>query len=177
MTTGSFTQAQGARLILQHRAPLYGYIYACMRNHADAEDVFQDVTVAVLESIKQLRKESEFFVWAREIAFRRLMSHVRKNQKETPLNPHVIAAMAEATDRAEQSSPFSQEREILLECLEKLPQQSRDLVLLRYENSNQRLKEIARKEGLTTQAVYSKLKRIKEILRNCVSRNLLKETL
>ena len=29
-------QAVVARLLLQHRAALYGYIFACVRNHADA---------------------------------------------------------------------------------------------------------------------------------------------
>lgn len=177
MATNLFTQAQGARLILQHRGALYGYIYGCVRNHADAEDIFQDVSVAVLESIKQLREESEFFVWAREIAFRRLMAYIRKNKKEISLNPHVIAAITEATDRFKRSIPFSKEREILLECLEKLPQKSKHLILVRYEDPNKRIQEIAQEEGLTIQAVYSKLKRIKEILRNCIARNLFKEAL
>ncbi len=177
MATNLFTQTQGARLILQHRGPLYGYIYACVGNHADAEDIFQEVSVAVLESINQLKEESVFFVWAREIAFRRVMEHVRKRKKEVSLNPHVIAALTEATDRFKQSNKFKKEREILLECLEKLPQKSKNLILLRYENPNKCIKEIAQREGITIQAVYSKLKRIKEILRDCISRNHLKDAL
>ena len=45
-------QGQITRLLMQHRTALYGYIYACVRNHADAEDILQNVSVAVTESIE-----------------------------------------------------------------------------------------------------------------------------
>ena len=176
MSTGLTTHVQATRLILKHRASLYSYVYACVRNHADAEDIFQEVSIAVLESISQLRDEGEFLVWAREIAFRRLMACIRKNKKEVLLNPHVIGSMAEAIVRFEQGESFSREREMLLECLEVLPQKSKDLILLRYEDTKQELKEVASRQGLALQTVYYKIKRIKEILRKCISRKLLKES-
>ena len=48
-------QAFVTRLLMSHRTALYGYIFACVRNHADAEDILQNVSVAVTESIEQLR--------------------------------------------------------------------------------------------------------------------------
>ncbi len=76
-----------ARLLMQHRAALYGYIYACLRNHPDTEDVFQNVSVAVTESIDQLRDEAGFLPWAREIARRRILAFQREARRKPRLIP------------------------------------------------------------------------------------------
>src|SRR5438046_3523164 len=64
---GVVRQGEIARLLMQHRTALYGFIYACVRNHADTEDILQNVSVAVTESITQLKDEAGFLPWAREI--------------------------------------------------------------------------------------------------------------
>ena len=66
---------QVARLLMQHRTSLYGYIFACVRNHEDTEDILQNVSVAVVESVSQLKDEAGFLPWAREIARRRVLAH------------------------------------------------------------------------------------------------------
>ena len=60
MPDAALRQGQIARLLMQHRATLYGYIFACVRNHADAEDILQNVSVAVTESIDRLTSEAGF---------------------------------------------------------------------------------------------------------------------
>ena len=40
-------QGQVARLLMKHRTSLYGFIFACVRNHDDTEDILQNVSVAV----------------------------------------------------------------------------------------------------------------------------------
>ena len=49
---GGVKHAQAARLLIQHRASLYAFILAAVRNHADAEDILQTVSVAVIESLE-----------------------------------------------------------------------------------------------------------------------------
>src|ERR1051326_7352248 len=60
MPATSLRQGQITRLLMQYRTALYGYIYASVRNHPDAEDIFQNVSVAVTESLGQLRDEAGF---------------------------------------------------------------------------------------------------------------------
>ena len=55
---GGIRQGQVARLLMKHRTSLYGFIFACVRNHDDTEDILQNVSVAVTESIGQLQDES-----------------------------------------------------------------------------------------------------------------------
>src|SRR5689334_6364908 len=92
-------QGEVARLLMQHRAALYGYIFACVRNHADAEDILQNVSVAVTESIDRLTSEDGFLPWAREIARRRVLAHRRTARREQPCDPDLVRRLAEAAER------------------------------------------------------------------------------
>src|ERR1700722_1226876 len=103
MAAGSLRQGQIARLLMHHRTALYGYIYACVRNHADAEDILQNVSVAVTESIDRLNDEAGFLPWAREIARRRVLAHRRNSKREQALDPELLARLAEASERVEKA--------------------------------------------------------------------------
>ena len=168
-------QANLARLLMQHRTALYGYILACVRNHADAEDVLQNVSGAVMESIDRLRDEGGFLPWAREIARRRILAHFRKSERERPLDPDLVRRLAEAADRVERERPASERRAALLACLEGLPGESRKLIALRYDRSFSGAEELARRFRRSVQSIYSHIKRIKMALRDCVERRLAKE--
>jgi RNA polymerase sigma-70 factor (ECF subfamily) len=165
-------QAMVARLLMQHRTALYGYIFACVRNHDDTEDILQNVSMAISESIKQLQSAEGFFPWAREIARRRILEHVRLRHREQALDPELIQQLAEASDRLEERQPASDQHNALLTCLERLPPRSRKLISQRYDGSVSSISEMARKFNKTVQAVYALIKRIKLLLRECVERRL-----
>lgn len=165
-------QGQVARLLMQHRTSLYGYILACVRNHADAEDILQNVSVAVTESIGQLRDEAGFLPWAREIARRRILAHRRHARREQPLDPEVLRCLAEAAGRVEEEEPASDHQAALLACLESLPAESRRLIAMRYDGSVADARELAGRFGRSVQGIYALIKRIKAVLRECVQRRL-----
>src|SRR5262249_3481809 len=132
MTEGAVRQGQIARLLMQHRVALYGYIYACVRNHADAEDILQNVSVAVTESFDKLTEEAGFLPWAREIARRRVLAHKRSAAREQAYDPELLCRLAEAAERVEQNCSASTHRSALMRCLEGLPPRSRRLISMRY---------------------------------------------
>ena len=107
-------QGQITRLLMQHRTALYGYIYACVRNHADAEDILQNVSVAVTESIDRLTDEGGFLPWAREIARRRILAHRRTAGREQAFDPELLGRLAEAAERVEEDCPSSTHRSALM---------------------------------------------------------------
>jgi RNA polymerase sigma-70 factor len=170
MHRAALDQGQVARLLMQHRTALYGYLFACVRNHADAEDVLQNVCVAVMESFGQLRDEAGFLPWAREIARRRVLAHRRQQAREVALDPDVVRALAEAADRVEERRPASEQQAALLACLEGLPPDSRRLIALRYDGVD--AAALASRFRRTVQAVYAQIKRIKTALRTCVEHRL-----
>jgi RNA polymerase sigma-70 factor (ECF subfamily) len=170
MSPTALNQGQVARLLMQHRTALYGYLFACVRNHADAEDVLQTVCVAAMESFDRLRDEAGFLPWAREIARRRVLAHRRQHGREVALDPAVVRALAEAADRVEERRPASEQQAALMACLETLPADSRRLIAQRYDGVD--ADTLAAHFGRTVQAIYAQIKRTKAALRNCVERRL-----
>src|SRR4029453_18166882 len=109
--------------------------YACVRNHADTEDILQNVSVAVTESISQLKGETGFLPWAREIARRRVLAHRRTARRELGGAPKLGRALADASDRVEADEPASDHRAALMACLENLPGESRKMIAMRYDGT------------------------------------------
>lgn len=162
---------QVARLLMKHRLSLYGFIFACVRSHHDAEDILQETSVAAVESAGDLRDEAGFLPWAREIARRRVLAHYRMSSRCRPLDPEVVGRLAEAAERCEAVAPVSARREALLACLDRVPEDLRRVLALRYEGTLS-VGQIAERSGRSTQAVYAVVKRTKAMLRECVARRL-----
>jgi RNA polymerase sigma-70 factor (ECF subfamily) len=168
-------QRDAARLLTRHHAALYGYIYACVRSHHDAEDILQNVSVVVIESLADLRDEAGFLPWAREIARRCSLAHCRKQRRTQTLDPELVERLADAADALEREADADDHREALLACLERLPPASRDLLSRRYDGAGGAAGALAARFGRSVQGIYAQIKRIKAALRDCVARRLATE--
>jgi len=167
----AISQERGVRLLMQHHTALYSYLLASVRNHSMAEELLQDVSVAVMESLSQLRDEQGFLPWAREIARRRVLACRRESRRMQAVDPELMVALAEAADRVERQTPTSRTQDALRQCLDALPSQSRLIVLQRYRDAGG-IEVLAKRLQRSVQAVYAILKRIKKGLRDCVERRL-----
>ncbi len=167
---GIVSAAELACLLMKHRAALYGFIFASVRNHPDTEDILQIVALVVVESADQLKSEDGFFPWAREIARRRVLSHRRKNKREQPLDPSVIQALADAVDFVESQASTEVRSQALITCLDSLPLKGKQLLLDRYNGIS--AEAIAEKTKSTVHSIYAKIKRMKLVLKDCVQRRL-----
>ena len=165
-----------ARMLVEHRAPLLGYLLSCVRNHADAEDLLQDVSLAATKSAADLRDRGGFLPWAREIARRRVLAHFRKSKRLTPIDPELANRLADTAAAMDDHEDIPARVEALRECLEALPAESRKLIALRYEDHRRPVEEIAEQFGRTVQAAYAILKRCRLMLRDCVTQKLAAKT-
>jgi RNA polymerase sigma-70 factor (ECF subfamily) len=175
MSASPMHQTQVGKLLMQHRTALYAYIFANVRNHHDAEDILQNVSMAVVESFHQLTGEAGFLPWALEIARRRILRHRRTGDREQPFDPELLSRLAEAAERVEQVQPARTHEAALRACLEELPAENRRLLQMRYDGSVISVGELAAQLGRSVQSVYAQIKRIKAALRNCVERRLARE--
>ncbi len=170
MSHTALNQGQVARLLMQHRTSLYGYLYACVRNHADAEDVLQNVCVAVMESFDQLRDESGFLPCGARSPGGVSWPIAGSAPARWRSIPKWFRALAEAADRVEERRPASEQQAALMACLETLPPTSRRLIAQRYDGVD--AATLASRFGRSVQAVYAQIKRIKTALRSCVEQRL-----
>lgn len=164
-----------AALLMRHTDTLYGYILACVRNQADADDVLQNVAVAVVATASPPTNDADFLRWAREIARRRVLEF-RRNQGRTLIyDPALIERLAEAADWVDQNRSGIQRREALLTCVEKLAPQARELLLYRYGESSVKIEHLAARFGKSLDSITSLLYRVRQSLRACVERRLAAE--
>lgn len=162
----------GAAQLVRHHNLLFGYILACVRNHADADDILQEVAVAVIQAATLPATDEDFVRWAREIARRRVLEFQRKAGRSRVLNPQLVARIIDETGGVEEIPAASGLRDAFSSCIEELPKDSRTLLADRYSATPSDIVVIAKKLGRTSAGLYQLLYRVRALLRECVDRKL-----
>ncbi|MEK6237299.1 MAG: sigma-70 family RNA polymerase sigma factor [Planctomycetales bacterium] len=173
--TGSDHRSQVAALLMRHHDALYAYVLACLRSHNDVEDVLQNVSIAVIETENPPTEDGQFLAWSREIARLRVLEHWRKSKRLLPVDPTIAQSLADAAARLDKTEPDSPRRDALMNCLENLPPESKQLIAARYDGTTDDVCDLAKRFGRSEQGVYSLLYRIRNALRSCVDQRLASE--
>jgi len=159
-------------------APAYRNVYASVLaiigDRDDADDVVQEVCVVLWQKYDQFEAGTNFKRWACTIAFNVAKAYSRKQRKLLGRGWGDEALMKIAQVQSGGTELFELQRETLRNCVERLREGDRKLLLECYRNPNSQAKR-ARVEGHSIGTVYSKLKRIRHQLTACVRRTLGKE--
>ena len=156
------------RWLLSHRKALFAYINAIVRDHALAEDIFQDTSIVILK--KTDLDDSMLWAFARGVAKNRALAALRDRKKHTlALSP----AALECVDRGfDQVADDTEARvQALTNCVKVLPENWREIVQLRYW-SNLSVGEIAKRLEQSENTLSVTLNRIRSRLAKCVSNRL-----
>jgi len=150
--------------LLRAQPDLKAFIASMVRDRQAAEDLFQEACLALWQSFEAYDPARPFGAWARGVAAKKLLQGWEKARR-LPLafSPGAVRAILDAYDRSEEES----DTEGLADCIAKLPERSRTLLALRYEQS-MKLGEIARRVGGTLDAVHKTLSRVREALEACL---------
>ncbi len=163
-------QAEFLAHFLRHQEDIRAVIASLVRDRIACDDIFQDVALVLWKKFDTFDGVHSFGAWARGIAVRKvLQSFDRVRRTPVALSPETIEAVVEAFDAEEEGSPHSEEA--LKVCLQKLPEKSRNLVRLRYDQGL-RLEAMARMLASTLDAVSKALSRIRVELRKCIERQM-----
>ncbi len=157
-----------------HRDPtLYGYVFVLLGNHVDAEDAIQEVAMVVARKFAELEHEDNFLPWARGIARIEVLSAKRRRARLPVLaDPAAIQAMSDAAHVVEQATVWSERHAALQKCIESLPSVSQKLIRMRYGDDCPDVESLANRLNRTVAATYGLLKRLRQLLRECVERKL-----
>lgn len=159
------------RLLTQHDRWLATYVFSLVASAADAQDILQEVKVTMWKQFGKFEVGSNFRAWARKIATNQILNY-RRSEKKRPsstLDEEFIEAVAAEIDR--RADTLDGKAEALKICLRKLPEAHRKIVVWRYYEDCG-VEEIAAKSERTVEAVYRLLSRIRQVLNECVSRQL-----
>jgi len=133
-------------------------------NEADAQDIVQDTFITAIKAISKFRGTSSLYTWLHGIMIN-VYRHFRRKQKS-----HVtLDDLPEQSDDSRQTSQLENRstREVLLECMDNLSSEHREVLVLRYFEG-MTIQEIAEATGMRKGTIKSRLHyaivKIKDIL-------------
>ena len=154
------------RLYARHRERLHRFLLRQLRDPALADDVFQDTWQRVVAAGADWRPDAPFATWLYRIARNRVADHWRARQHRPPVPDDAEAPTAGLEDPATPESDLGdwQRRRGLQQALDALPDEQREVVLLRLEQELT-LEEIGAITGVGRETVKSRLRYAMDKLR------------
>lgn len=160
------------RLLMEHRATLFSYVYTAVRDFDLAEEVFQEVSVAVCESHASFEPGTNFCAWAREIARPRILAQWRSAGRFPGLLTDEALMQIEAGFADVEKRWATRDRiAALRKCLSTLSPTVRRMLELRYV-SQLSLSDLATRLDRKGEGVRKALYRTRQSLRECIERRL-----
>lgn len=148
-------------LYARHKGPLFRFVLRSVKARGEAEELFHDVWLRVIEARERYTPSARFTTWLYTIAHNRVVDHWRRgglklaslDDSDDPPDEPVAAAQDEPQRRAELNEQLRQ----LGAALVALPPAQREVFLLR-EEAGLSLPEIAEVTGIDLEAAKSRLR-------------------
>ena len=161
-------------LLSRHQRKIFAYIYTLVPNRADADDLLQETCLTIYEKFDTFEPGTDFVAWANRIAWWK----VRQSRQKLARSKVVFdeAVMESVSRTAIALAPELDQRHVALEhCLGKLNDRDRIMILTRYERGHG-VAEAASQSGRSLNAAYKALARLRNLLFDCVTNRLERES-
>ncbi len=145
--------------VYKSQGVLYRICSVYTRNKEDWNDLWQEILLQLWRSFPSFQEKSSFSTWMYRVALNTALMHQRKKRTwfSTSLEKETLA------NAEYPSSHQKEEVQILYECIQKLSQLDRAIILLKLEQKS--YKEIAEITGFSESNVSVRILRIKNKLR------------
>ena len=161
-----------SELIARYQNRLYRYVLRMVRQPAEAEDLFQQTWLKVVEKIHSFDHSRNFDAWLFTLARNLVIDHLRRIHPESLDEPVAHCEHGEtAADRipSREHAPFdyalaAERRMQIGEAIATLPIIYREVIALRFEEE-MKIEEIAQVTGTPISTVKTRLHRSLEQLR------------
>lgn len=154
-----------AYIVERYKIQIYNLMYRYSNSREDAADMTQDVFCRAFERLNRYQKRNQFFSWLYTLA----LNHARDWTRKKNIRQRKLARFSAETQKNEAASAHflleaDQESDNLVAALNTLPDDRREMVLLRYRHERS-IKEIAEIFNLSESAVKMRLHRALDNLR------------
>ncbi|MCE9556963.1 MAG: sigma-70 family RNA polymerase sigma factor [Planctomycetes bacterium] len=170
-TADSEAQFDFAERFIRSQDRVFAFIVTQLPHWQDAEDVFQQSSLVLWKKREEYDPQRDFVRWACGIAFNEVRNFRQKrNPAGISLSDEMAQVIADLTldSQAEQS----EELEALAACIEKLPAEQQELLKRSY-SGRQTIRELASLLETTADALYIKVRRIRQTVLRCIQRTLM----
>lgn len=155
-------------LLNRHKDKIYTSIYLFVKDTELAEDIFQDVFIKIIRSLKKgkYNHQGKFLQWAMRISYNMCVDHFRKSKRRTKVSPtetfDIFDVLESPEENMEQFMIKSQVHQKIRKVVDRLPDEQREVVILRHY-ADMSFKEIAQ---LTHVSINTALGRMRYALIN-----------
>ncbi|EKK00613.1 extracytoplasmic function alternative sigma factor [Rhodopirellula baltica SH28] len=158
------------RLLGQTRRHRFAYLMSLMNDRNDVEEVLQETDLVLWRKFDDFEWGTNFTAWSCRVAFNQMRAWRQKQQRSRlQFSDEFLTAVATQLDT--QTDRYDQRLENLRACVRSLPERHRQLIDQRYTDG-EKIKSIATRTGRSLDAVYRMLSRIRDSLRDCVTRKM-----
>lgn len=155
-------------LLNRHKDKIYTSIYLFVKDTALAEDIFQEVFIKIINTLREgkYNHEGKFLQWAMRIAYNMCVDHFRRNKRRAHISPtesfDIFDILPQQELNVEQSIIKNEMHDRLREIVDRLPEEQREVVILRHY-ADMSFKEISQ---LTRVSINTALGRMRYALIN-----------
>lgn len=155
-------------LLNRHKDKIYTSIYLFVKEENLANDIFQDVFIKIIDTLRKGRynHEGKFVQWAMRISYNMCVDHFRRNKRRTMIQPtdtfDIFDVLENPEMNEEQRMMQNQTHQKIRALVDRLPEEQREVVILRHY-AEMSFKEIA---ALTRVSINTALGRMRYALIN-----------
>ena len=155
-------------LLSRYKAKIYTSIYLFVKDRALAEDIFQEVFIKIIDTLRRgkYNHEGKFVQWAMRIAYNMCVDYHRRNKRRAHINPSedfdIFDVLRTDNDGADTHIIRSETHNHIRRMVDSLPPEQREVVILRHY-ADMSFKEIA---SLTRVSINTALGRMRYALIN-----------
>ena len=125
-------------LLSRHKQRIYTSIYLFVKDQAKAEDIFQDVFIKIVDTLRKgkYNDEGKFLEWALRISYNMCVDNFRRSKRRPTVSPtetfDIFDILENQEDNAEETIMKSQTHERIRKLVDQLPPEQREVVILRH---------------------------------------------
>jgi RNA polymerase sigma-70 factor (ECF subfamily) len=156
-------------IIRKYQEKLYWHIRRMVVEHADADDVLQNVFIKVWKGLENFREDSQLYTWLYRIATNETLSFLDKQKRTATVSLHDMAPSLENKIKADSYFDSNQLEWRLQLAIQELPEKQRLVFNLRYYDSmpyEQMSQILETSEGALKASYHHAAKKIELFLKN-----------
>lgn len=159
---------------LANRQQLMSFIYGLVRQTQIAEDIFQETWLKLANSLQQGTAIERPAAWCRKVAKNLVLEYWRKQANSKVVVDSALIEFIDYVEMAFEESAddrMAERQQALNACVEALPEKSKRLLALKYDECYS-MEKIAEAVEQSTAAVSKALLRLRQALAVCVQKKL-----
>lgn len=155
-------------LLNRHKDKIYTSIYLFVKDQSRAEDIFQEVFIKIIKTIRKgkYNHEGKFVQWAMRISYNMCVDHFRKAKRRSIIHPtdefDIFDVIENPDPNREDTLIQDQTHAKVRKLIDQLPPEQREVVMLRHY-ADMSFKEISQ---LTRVSINTALGRMRYALIN-----------